>query len=202
MYGPDPRSNAALALVLQKARKNNFPKASIDAAIARGQGRTVAGEMLNPLLEESIVPPSIPVLIDCLTENKARTQQEVRLILKSFGGKPSSTVYLFEKRGQLVIRGNFDVDKVLEAAIDAGAVDVYEEDDTVVVLTEVSALKRVSDSLELSLESTIVESAITWTPAEPVHGSSEVVEQLLLLDSKLKELPAVQGVYSNVRIGQ
>jgi transcriptional/translational regulatory protein YebC/TACO1 len=149
-----------------------------------------------------MLPPSAALIIDCLTESKAKTQMEVRKILKDFGGKPSSTAYLFSRRGQAVFeaRNGVNADSVLDDAIEAGALDVFDDEENIVLETEVEDLNQVAESMSQKLGS-IRDSQLVWSPTEPSEAESEEAqEQLDALVSKLKELPEVQAVYSSVAI--
>jgi transcriptional/translational regulatory protein YebC/TACO1 len=198
--GSDLEKNVALAQIIQKAKKNNVNKALIETAIARGQGQSVSGEKLHTFVEEAMLPPSTALIIDCLTENQSRTQMEVRKVLKDFGGKPSSTAFLFSRRGQVVFEAQEDktAETLMDEAIEAGAVDIFDVDDTVVVETEVEDLNRITESLSQKLGS-VRDSQLVWSPIEQSEAESEELQaQLDVLVSKLKEVPSVQAVYSSV----
>lgn len=169
LYGPDPASNPRLTDVIAKAKREGFAKASIEAAIARGQGKGVAGEKLENVTVEGMLPGNVGVVVECETDNKARTMSTLRLVLKEAGGTATSSAYLFEKKGRIIVetkRGK-GLGEILDAALDAGATDVEEhEDNEVTVLCEpedtVAVGKAVSDNLGLRIES----SEIIWKPIQ------------------------------------
>jgi transcriptional/translational regulatory protein YebC/TACO1 len=100
---------------------------TIDAAVARGQGLTASGKPLEPMLMEAMIPPSVAVIIDCQAENRLRTLQDIRTILKHHGGSTSSVAYLFRKQGRIVfdaLERGLGIADVLDDALDAGAEDI------------------------------------------------------------------------------
>ncbi|TKA71829.1 hypothetical protein B0A49_06172, partial [Cryomyces minteri] len=101
VYGPDPNINPRLAHAIATAKKSGFAKASIEAAIARGQGVSASGAKLESLTIEAILPPSVAVVIDCETDNKLRTLADVRLLIKHYEGNVTPTNYLFAKKGRI-----------------------------------------------------------------------------------------------------
>src|SRR5436190_22490915 len=94
-----------------------FPKSSIEAAIARGQGISFTGAALESVILEAILPPSVAFVIDCQTDSKLRLLQDLRLIIKNYGGTVTPTSYLFEKKGIIVFEKDergIGVDEVLD----------------------------------------------------------------------------------------
>lgn len=161
--------NAKLAAVVATAKKAGFPKASIEAAIARGQGRSLNGAALENLTIEAMIPPSVATIIECQTDSKLKTLQDIRQLVIKFGGTLTPTTYMFERKGKVVFEkaDGVESDKVLDEAIAAGAIDVDEDEDgKVVVFTDpsgtMSAAGRLSDVLGIKVES----SDIIWDPNE------------------------------------
>ncbi len=115
-----------------------FPKASIDAAIARGLGVTASGKPLESVLVEAIVPPSVAVVVDCQTDSKLRTLQELRTIIKDHDGTISPVSYMFTKRGRISFerdeRGR-TADDLLDDALEAGAEDIEADEDGNIVVS-------------------------------------------------------------------
>src|ERR1700753_3936361 len=104
VFGPDPQLNSRLALEIEKARKGGFPKALIESAIARGQGKSATGEALENVTIEAIFPGNIAVVLDFETDSRLRTLSNVRNIVKKSSGNVTPTAYLFKKKGQIVFR--------------------------------------------------------------------------------------------------
>ena len=154
VFGPDPKSNPRLALAVSSAKRAGFPKASIETAIARGQGTSASGAALEPLVIEAIFPPSVAAIIDCLTDSKLRTLQDVRLLIKNHEGSVTPTNYLFEKKGRVVFhkKEGIGADEALEAALEVGALDVVEDEEgKVVMFTEPSITMMAGEQLARSL---------------------------------------------------
>ena len=176
--------NAKLAAVVANAKKAGFPKASIEAAIARGQGRSPNGSALENLTIEAMIPPSVAAVIECQTDSKLKTLQDIRLLIGRFGGTMTPTTYMFERRGKVVFEKAEGVgsDEVLEEAIEAGATDVdVEEDGKVVVYTDPRTTKSTADTLAAALGLKVESSDIIWDPNEDTKitiDSEQVAESL------------------------
>jgi transcriptional/translational regulatory protein YebC/TACO1 len=185
-----------------RAKKTGFPKASIEAAIARGQGLTSSGAKLESMIEEVMFPPSVAIIVDCMTDNKLRTKTEIRKALKDCGGGTlSSASYLFEKKGRISLRGRegLDLDTVLEPALEAGALDVEDgKDGGFIVYTQVSDLKSVSDALVQGLGVEVEDLRIIWDPQTRVDlDSGLIATQVDKFSCALNENPSVQDLYTN-----
>lgn len=169
LFGPDPNANPRLADIITKAKKESFSKASIEAAIARGQGKSATGANLESLSIEGILPNNVAVIVECETPSKLRTLAEVRLAIKDCGGSTTPTGYLFTKKGKIVIESKDGVgsDEVLEPALEAGAIDVdQDEDGRVIVFAEPGDTKAVGDAISKALDLQIATSDILWEANE------------------------------------
>ncbi len=187
-----------------------FPKASMESAIARGQGKSASGAALENLTLEAIVPPAVALIIESETDNKARTMMDLRHLVKVHGGNSTPTTYLFQKKGRVVFEADdrkIGVDEVLDDAIEAGAEDVEtDEDGSIVVWTEPNKTTATAEAL-LKSHGLKVESAdIIWDANEdtkvPLQAeASDAVKSLSALLEALQDNPNVQGVYANVAQG-
>jgi YebC/PmpR family DNA-binding regulatory protein len=208
LAGPDPNMNPRLALALTTAKKNAVPKATIEAAIARGQGLSTTGAALESLVLEAILPPSIATIIECQTDNKLRALADLRLIVKEAGGQVSTVGFMFEKRGRIILRSkeNMGVDDILEPALDAGCTDVFEDNEGRVVLyTEPNQLSSIAEALSKELGMEIEESEIIYDPNEDtkvVLDDEEAAGKLNEFLDDLQEVSGVQGVYMNWTKGE
>ena len=195
--------NPRLALALVTAKKNAVPKASIEAAIARGQGLSATGAALESLVLEAVLPPSVATIIECQTDNKLRALADLRLIVKEAGGTVSTVGYMFEKKGRIILQKKDGVgaDEVLEAALDAGALDVIEDEQgRVVLFTEPAQTKTTAETLAKELDMEIEESEIIYDPNEDTKVSLEDEETAAKLNDfldDLQEVQGIQGVYMN-----
>lgn len=208
VFGSDLNANPRLADLITDAKRAGFPKANIESAIARGQGRSLSGASLEVVTIEAILPNNIAVVIDCETDNKLRTLADVRLIIRTCGGNPTPTSYLFTKKGRIAFDKNDDVgvDEVFEPALEAGALDVAEDEDgRVIVFTEPNETKATGETLASSLGLEIASSDIVWDPNEdtkvPLEKESNAQDLSTFVDALQDKEASVQGVYMNVARG-
>ncbi|KAH7310094.1 transcriptional regulator TACO1-like protein [Rhexocercosporidium sp. MPI-PUGE-AT-0058] len=207
LWGPDVTNNYRLAAILAAAKKAGFPKALLEGAIARGQGKSASGATLESITLEVIVPPTVAMIIESETDNRARTLMDLRFIVKRHGGSVTPTGYLFQKKGRVAFEADETkgVDEVLDAAIEAGAEDVEtDEDGSIVVWTEPNKTTATAEAL-LKSHGLKVESAdIIWDANEDTKvplESEDAVTALTTFIAELRDNPNVQGVYANVAQG-
>lgn len=168
-YGADPQFNPRLASVITAAKKQGFPKASIENAIARGQGRSPTGAALDSLTIEAMVPPSVAIIVECQTDSKARTLGDMKSAIKDYGGTMTPTSHMFDRKGKIVFEGskNIGEEEMFDQAIEAGAIDVQMEDDgTVVVYAESSQTTAVANAMAKSSGLKVESLDIIWDPKE------------------------------------
>jgi transcriptional/translational regulatory protein YebC/TACO1 len=181
----------------------------MEAAIARGQGKSATGAALESLTLEVIMPPTIAMVIDAETDNKNRTLMELRMLIKSHSGTVTPTSYLFKRKGRLQFEKddrNLGVDEVLDEAIEAGAEDVEtDEDGNIVVWTEPNKVTSAAQALQESLGLKVESSDIIWDANEdtkvPLEYESSV-KALWDFVAAVQENPNVQGVYANAAQGK
>lgn len=155
--------------MVASAKKAGFPKASIEAAIARGQGRSLNGAALENITIEAMMPPSVATVIECQTDSKLKTLQDIRQLVAKFGGTLTPTTYMFERKGKVVFEKADGVgpDEVLEEAIAAGATDVDEDGEgKVVVFTDPSSTTSAADRLFSALGMKVESSEVVWDPID------------------------------------
>ena len=189
MNGPDPRLNQALASAIAAAKKQSFPKASIEAAIARGQGKSVSGLALVPLTVEIMLPPAVGVIIECQTENKNRTIHDLKYLIRDFGGSVSPVSHLFDRRGRIVMNnlGDKTEEDLLDAAVEAGALDFEKDSDgNVEFLTDTQATAAATTNLKAAFGGDVLSSGLTWIPKKDTLATVEDTVQLENLLSKSK----------------
>ncbi|MBR3323567.1 YebC/PmpR family DNA-binding transcriptional regulator [Candidatus Saccharibacteria bacterium] len=193
--GTDPAMNPSLAMVLDKARHANMPKANIERAIARAADKTAAA-----LIEETYEaygPAGVGIIIEVATDNKNRTMPEVRNTLSKNGGRmadPGSVMFQFERKG-MIFTPNKGED-VLMQALEAGAEDATEEDDGIEIITAASDLMKVRQALvDAGVEVASAELKYIANNAVPVEGEDEEkVEKLL---DAIDDLDDVVAVHTN-----
>ncbi len=161
--------NSRLAAVITSAKKIGFPKASIDNAIARGQGVSANGAALESVTIEAIMPPSVALIIECQTDSKPRTLNDMRLAIKEAGGTMTPTTHLFDRKGKIIFENpdGMGEDDIFDRAIEAGAVDIeLENDGSVVIFTESTETTAVAKALSESSSLRVTHSDIIWDPKE------------------------------------
>jgi len=204
MGGGDVDANPRLRLAIDKAKAQSMPKDNIERAVKRGSGET-DGADYQEIRYEGYGPGGTAVMVDCLTDNRNRTVAEVRHAFSKFGGNlgaDGSVSYLFNPVGQLLYPNGSDEDRVMEAAIEAGAEDVLVDDDgSIEVLTEPAEFEQVRDAMRDSgLEPANAELTMrASTNAElGVNEAGSMVKMLEMLE----DLDDVQQVYSNADISE
>lgn len=202
--GGEVDSNPRLRLVVDKAKSANMPKDNISRAIQKGIGGG-EGETYEEYVYEGYGPGGVAVLVSALTDNKNRTVSEIRHVLSKHGGNLGATgcvSYLFEKKGIIRIDpGQSDVDSVMEAALDAGAEDVVEGEETLEVFTTPEGFDAVKDALAAGLIS-MLGAEVSMEPTSSVTLVGSDAETMLRLSDALDDLDDVQDVYSNYDISE
>jgi YebC/PmpR family DNA-binding regulatory protein len=200
--GGDPDSNPRLRLSLEKAREANMTKDSVTRAIQRGTGE-LEGVSYDEVRYEGYGPGGAAVLLDCLTDNRTRTVAEVRHAFTKNGGNlgsDGSVAFLFKHVGQFVFAPGTSEEKLMEAALDAGAEDVVANDDgSVEVLSAPNDFHAVKAALEKAgFKPELAE--VTMKPAsENVLAGGDAARMRSLLDA-LEGLDDVQSVYTTAVI--
>ena len=180
----------------------------MEAAIARGQGKSTTGAALESVTLEVIMPPTVAMVIDAETDSKNRTLMELRIAVKNHQGTVTPTAYLFQRKGRLQFEKddrNLGVDEVLDDAIEAGAEDVEtDENGSIVVWTEPNKVTAAAKALQESLGLKVNSSDIIWDANEdtrvPLESESSV-ELLSNFVTAIRDNPNVQGVYCNAAQG-
>ncbi|RMY66695.1 hypothetical protein D0863_08256 [Hortaea werneckii] len=208
LFGSDPAHNPRLADLITKVKREGFAKASIEAAIARGQGRSLTGQSLENVTVEGILPNNVAVIVECETDSKLRTLQEVRSVIKVSGGNSTPTSFLFTKKGRVVfdVKEGVGAEEALDAALEAGVMDVEEEEDgRLVVFTEPAEVKAAGDSIAKQLDLHIATSEIIWEPNEEtkvgLQNDSAARELNTFVDLLQERESTVNAIAMNVAQG-
>jgi YebC/PmpR family DNA-binding regulatory protein len=200
--GGDAGANSRLRLAMDKAREANMPKDTIERAIKRGSG-DLEGVNYEEIRYEGYGVGGAAVMVDCLTDNRTRTVADVRHAFTKNGGNlgtDGSVAYLFKHCGQFVFAPGTGEDKVMEAALDAGADDVVSnEDGSIEVVCAPGDFHKVREALAKSgLKAELAE--ITMKPGmENVLAGEDGLRMQKLLDA-LEALDDVQNVYTTAAI--
>ena len=152
--GPDPANNSRLRDVIAKAKANNMPNDTIDRGIKKAAGDANSAEIMSMFLYEGYGPNGIAIIVDALTDNKNRTAANVRnAFTKGNGnvGTQGCVSYMFDQKGQIIIdkeECEMDADDLMMLALDAGAEDFSEEEDSYEVLTAPDDFSTVREALD------------------------------------------------------
>jgi YebC/PmpR family DNA-binding regulatory protein len=200
--GADPAANPRLRLALDKARLANIPKDTLNSAIARGTGRQ-DGAAFEQIRYEGYGVGGAAVMIDCLTDNRTRTVAEVRHVLSKHGGNlgtDGSVAFNFKHCGQFLFAPGTSEERVMEAALEAGAEDVLtNEDGSIEVVCAPADFSAVRDALEKAGLKPEV-SDVTMKPlVETVLAGDDGQRMQKMLDA-LDDLDDVQQVYTTAAI--
>jgi YebC/PmpR family DNA-binding regulatory protein len=197
---PDPGANARLRLAIQNARAENLPKDNIERAIKKATGGDA--ENYEAVRYEGYGPGGVAVIVEALTDNRARTAPVMRSLFAKYGGnlgETGSVSFMFSRVGEILYPlAKASADAMLEAAVQAGADDVA-SDDVHVVTCAFEKIGEVSSALAKTLgEAETVK--IVWKPNVMAVLDDEKAESLLKLVDALDEDDDVQTVFSNADI--
>ena len=199
---PDPEANPRLRIAIQKARSENMPKDNIQRAIDRASA-SADGANFDEITYEGYGPGGIALIIDTMTDNRNRTVGEIRAAMTRSGGnlgESGSVAWMFDLVGLIVVPAEgHDEDELQMAAIDAGALDVALDGESLEIYTDPAELHAVATSLaEAGFESETIE--LIKKPKTPMQPDVEAAVKAIRLIEKLEDLDDVQTVYSNLDI--
>lgn len=199
--GTDPETNFALRLAIDKAKAANMPSANIQRAIDRVKDKSAA--QLQEITYEGYGPGGVAIMVECATDNINRTYPEVRLAFSKHGGniaEKGAVAFQFDRRG--VIRVTATGDDLMLEAIEAGAIDVQEEDGASLVYTEPTDLARVRDTLkDASYE--ITEAELTYVPNTTVEVTdASTAGKIMRLMDALDDCDDVTNTHVNFDIDE
>ena len=201
--GGDVGSNARLRLAVDKAYENNMPKDTIERALKRGAGE-LEGVNYEEVRYEGYGIAGAAVMVDCLTDNKTRTVADVRHAFTKYGGNlgtDGSVAFLFKHCGQLMFAPGTGEDKLMEAALEAGADDVIAHDDgSFEVVTGPYDFAQVKEALaKAGLKAEFAEVSMKAANEAEMTGDDAMKMQKLL--DALEAIDDVQDVYTTAVIG-
>lgn len=201
--GTDPATNSTLAMVIEKAKSANMPMSNIERSIQRAADKSAAA--VEEVMYEGYGPGGVAILVECATDNKNRTFPEVRLAFTKNGGsmaEPGSVAFQFSRKGVIRLKG-ISEDAEL-AAIEAGAEDVFEEQESgeTVIHTAPNELAKVRDNLKDSgLE--VVDAELTYTPNATIEISDkETARKVMNLMDGLEDIDEVTNTHTNFDVAE
>ena len=201
--GGDPDTNLRLRYAIDKARAVSMPKDNIERAVKKGSGE-LEGVTYEEITYEGYGPGGVAILIETLTDNRNRTNGEIRLIVEKGGGNmgtPGSVGYLFERKGLFLLDAKKypDEDAVMAVALDAGADDFQRDGDVYEITSDPAAFTAVKDGLAKggleTLEADVKNLAKTLVDVDVETG-----KKVLRLIDALENHDDVQNVYTNASL--
>lgn len=200
--GGDPRDNLALRYVIDEAKAANMPKDTITNAIKKGTGE-LGAENYEEATYEGYGPGGVAIIIESLTNNRARTAPDLRSIFDRHGGNlgtSGSVSFQFNKLGIITIKSDvIDEDSLMELALEAGAEDVKNQAEVYEVITQPVLFHKVKEVIEargIPLEG----AEITYLPINTVSLDADKAASLMKLVDALEDNDDVQSVSHNAEL--
>jgi len=204
MGGADAATNPRLRMAVDKAKGESMPKDNIENAIKRGAG-TLEGVNYEEIRYEGYGIGGAAVIVDCLTDNRNRAVADVRHAFTKFGGNlgtDGSVAFMFKHCGSLIFSPGTSEDKVMEAALEAGAEDIINNDDgSIEVITSPGDFTAVKDALEAAGLTAVYSEVTMKASNETEFTGDDAVKMQKLLDA-LDDLDDVQEVYTSAVIDE
>jgi len=198
----DPDSNPRLRTAVAAAKAENMPKDNIERAVKKGTGE-LEGVNYEESTYEGYGPGGAAVLLESLTDNKNRAVADIRHIFSKCGGnlgENGCVAWMFDKKGYIVVeRSAIDEDTLMEAALDAGAEDVREDESNYEIITapeDFEAVKAAVDEKAIPY----LDAEITMLPQTSTNLQGKEAEQMIRLMDMLEDCDDVQKVYTNADI--
>lgn len=199
--GADPNTNSKLRDIIQKAKDNNMPNDNIERSIKKASGE-LGGVNYEAQTYEGYGVGGSAVIVECLTDNKNRTAGDVRHAFDKHGGALGSlgcVSYLFKRKGVVVVVDASDVETLMLDAIEAGAVDVSEDEESVEIITEPNKHNEMRDALTAKGYN-VVSADTELVPDLYVDLNEEQLPKFQRMIDALEDLDDVQEVYHNVNL--
>lgn len=199
--GGDLEANARLRLAVDKAKQANMPKDNIERAIKKGTG-DLDGVIYEEGIFEGYGPGGVAVIVEFMTDNRTRTVADVRHAFTKYGGSlgvSGSVAFMFDRKGQIIFEEGSDFDTIFEAALEAGAEDVKDEDGVIEVVTSPGDFETVRNALEekgLAFQS----AEVTMIPQTMTQVEGKQAQSLMKMIDVLEDNDDVQNVHANFDI--
>lgn len=200
--GGDPEKNPALRAAIDRAKGFSMPKDNIERAVKRGTGELV-GDQIEELYYEGLIPPSIQIVVKCVTDNKNRSGASVRHIFSKNGGAFGSVLWNFEQKGVIQINqeeiknNKINIDDLELELIDLGIDDLIKENEGLSIHMGVENLQKIKDFLDskkLKNESAEIE----YIPKEKISLNNEETDKLEKVFAELEDNEDVSDYYTNL----
>jgi YebC/PmpR family DNA-binding regulatory protein len=200
--GGDPGMNPRLRTIIADAKANNMPRENIERAIRRGTGEE-PGVSYEEITYEGYGPGGVALMIQTLTDNKNRTVGEIRYLLSKHNGNlaaENSVAWMFSRKGQILVeKGKVDEEKLLTAALEAGADDMNDDDSAWEIVCPPETFEAVRDAVKaLSVE--VASAEVAMIPQNYVKLTGTEAKQMLKLYEAVDDHDDVQHVWANFDI--
>jgi YebC/PmpR family DNA-binding regulatory protein len=200
--GGDVDMNPRLRTIVNEAKANNMPRENIERAIRRGTGEE-PGVSYEEIIYEGYGPGGVAIMIQTLTDNKNRTVGEIRHMLAKYNGNlaaENSVAWLFSRKGQIFVdKGKVDEDKLLSAALDAGADDMNDDESAWEIVSAPESFEAVRDAVK-SIGVEPASASIAMIPQNYVKLQGKDANQMIKLMEALDDHDDVQNVWANFDI--
>ena len=200
--GGDVNMNPRLRTIVNDAKANNMPRENIERAIRRGTGEE-PGVIYEEITYEGYGPGGVAIMIESLTDNKNRTVGEIRFMLGKHNGNlgaENSVAWMFHRKGQVLIeKGKVDEEKLLTAALEAGADDVNDDGSVWEIVSPPEAFETVRDAIK-ALGVEIGSAEVAMLPKNTVTVEGKEAQQMLRLMEAIEDHEDVQHVWANFDI--
>ena len=197
--GGDPSGNSRLRAAIAAAKAVNLPKDKIEAAIRKGTGEDAGGDFTEAFYE-GYGPGGIAIMVEVATDNKNRTVAEVRHLFTKHGGsmgENGSVGWMFDRKGVITVdRQAYDEEKMMEVALEAGADDVVDDEETWTIQTAMADFTSVRDNLEAAGVN-MLSAQLAMVPQNLVAVDADMGQKVLKLMDALDDNDDVQNVYAN-----
>ena len=197
--GKDADSNPRLRTIIAEAKANNMPRENIERAIRRGTGEE-PGVQYEEVTYEGYGPGGVALMIETLTDNKKRTVGEIRHLLDKHAGNlaaENSVAWLFTRKGEILVeKGKIDEDKLLSAALDAGADDLNDDGSAWQIVCAPEHFETVRDAIK-TLGVNPASAQIAMIPQNYVKLAGKEAQQMLKLMEAIEDHDDVQHVWAN-----
>lgn len=201
--GSDPSGNARLRKAVADAKAFSVPRDNIERAIKKGAGELGEGVHLEELVYEGFGPNGVGFIVECVSDNRNRTQPELKKIFERGGGflgEMGSVAWSFEKKGIILVGGDKAAEEsLLNLALEAGAEDLKSSNDGFEILTSPQSF----DSVRVALENQNIEMAlseVTYLPTSKIPIPEASIEIIEKLSEALEDHDDVQRVVHNADI--
>jgi YebC/PmpR family DNA-binding regulatory protein len=200
--GSDPVMNIRLRVAIDDARSVSMPKENIERAVKKGSGE-LEGVSFDEIVYEGFGPGGVAILCEILTDNRSRSNAEVRKIFEKGGGNmgaPGCVKHLFERKGLITIPAKgLNEDALMGIVLDAGADDLQKTGDSFDITCDPAALAQVKAALATA-NITPESAAVSQIGKIPVDCDTETGQRVLKLLEALDDHDDVQHVYSNLNV--